>query len=96
MNALTPTTAAVIDGLTKDISRFLAEDRRCLRCGCHEGLRCVAGCNWVTDHIDICSECVPLELVPAFDDLRKLDDSIENLSQVLDARVTALKEEVLR
>ena len=44
--------------------------RSCSRCGCTEAFACEGGCSWAdaTDGEDVCSSCVPLELVGWADD----------------------------
>lgn len=34
------------------------KERTCMICGCTESRACEAGCSWVNDQDDICTECV--------------------------------------
>jgi hypothetical protein len=33
-------------------------ERKCLTCKCTDSVACDGGCGWVSDRIDLCSQCV--------------------------------------
>lgn len=61
----------------------------CVRCGCTELVACDGGCSWACESVNICSACVPLHLVPLFDEIRRLEEMVESAAELLSGRVDA-------